>query len=212
MKRIFCFLIIFCFFVCNFSYSQSPDDKIQEHYRLGKEYSAQGEYLKANEEFKLAEELLKDLKPLSKDKNVSKKSVSKTKVLSKKQEKLSRELNTMLKKAYELAKSGNSQLAMTLYLKALRLAPNNADIHHNLASFYLQKRDYWEAVQELQYVVKINREDADAHYNLGILYEIYLNDSSGAVRYYEKYLALKPLASDKLLVLSWIESLKKNKK
>lgn len=207
MKKVAYFLIIFCFSVCGFSLAEDSQDKAQEHYRRGKEYSSQGDYLKANEEFKMAEELLKNFKVSS-----PKQELSRKEILIKRQEKFNAEVNLTLAKAYKMAKFGKNQQAMTLYLKTLKFVSDNSDIHYNLASFYIKQLNYWEATQELKYVIKINREDADAYYNLGILYEIYLNDINEAMKCYDKYLELKPDALDQLLVCSWIESLKKNKK
>jgi tetratricopeptide (TPR) repeat protein len=50
--------------------------------------------------------------------------------------------------------------------------------------------------------------NADAHYNLGLLYKDVKQDPDKAIMHLSKYLELKPDAEDKEEVQGWIEKLK----
>ena len=110
---------------------------------------------------------------------------------------------------FRSAYTGNSLPTIKTYLKLLRLYPDNADIHYNLAILYLKTVDYWDASRELMQAVRINPRDEDAWYNLAILYEIFLSNKKLAISSYRKYLKLDPKAKDRGLVKGWIRLLEK---
>ena len=173
----------------------------ESHYKKGKEYFLKGDYYKANEEFKKAQGLLAKNK---KGKNAKKhyvenKSHSKVKSHSK--------IENIAKRAKEAVSRGNDNDAIKYYLELLAFMPDNPDVHYNLGVEYLRKRDYFNATQEFMQVLKLNPKDANACYNLGILYEVFLNDKRMANVYYKKYLAMSRDAPDKKMVRGWIDSL-----
>ena len=53
--------------------------------------------------------------------------------------------------------------------------------------------------------MKLNPDNPDAHYNLGLLYENHQKDPIKACLHYRKYLELKPQAEDKEEVENWIK-------
>lgn len=79
--------------------------------------------------------------------------------------------------------------------------------HYNLAVSYTQAKLYDEAVEAYEKSLTFNPDNADAHYNLGLLYAGYKNDPDKAVLHYRKYLELRPDASDKDDVLALIDKL-----
>ncbi|MBI5150687.1 MAG: tetratricopeptide repeat protein, partial [Candidatus Omnitrophica bacterium] len=78
------------------------------------------------------------------------------------------------------------------------------DMHFNLAVAY-DKTGMYEA-EEGEYLecLKIDPNDANVHYNLGILYDDKLNDNVKAVRHYRRYLDFFPAGEDAEQVKQWI--------
>lgn len=89
-----------------------------------------------------------------------------------------------------------SELAKALKQKETLLR-DSALLHYNLGTFFFKARDYKKAVEEFRRSLELNPLLADAYYNLGIIYDDYLNDNAAAVLYYKKYLELTPNAADK---------------
>ena len=80
--------------------------------------------------------------------------------------------------------------------------------HYNLAVSYAQAKLYDEAIASYEKSLTFNPDNADAHYNLGVLYADFKSDSEKAISNYRKYLELKPDANDKEEVLRLMEKLK----
>jgi tetratricopeptide (TPR) repeat protein len=80
--------------------------------------------------------------------------------------------------------------------------------HYNLAVSYAQAKLYDEAIASYEKSLTFNPDNADAHYNLGVLYADFKSDSEKAISHYRKYLELKPDANDKEEVLRLMEKLK----
>lgn len=80
--------------------------------------------------------------------------------------------------------------------------------HYNLAVSYAQAGLYDEAAEAYEKSLTFNPDNADAHYNLGLLYKDVKSDPDNAVLHFRKYLELKPDAEDKEEVLGFIDKLK----
>ena len=206
MKIFYYFLIIFCFFSF-LVYADEPDsfegtvEKAQQHYLKGKELSLNGEYIKANEEFKKAEKLIDSALPHDLS-GLPDSSIRKSLA----------EENNFSRKARNMAGNDRVKEAIAIYLEELKAQPANTDIRYNLAILYLRLAEYSKAAQEFAQVIKINPKDEEAHYNLGILYEVYLSDNTSAIHHYKEYIRLDKRAKDRKIVESWIEALGKKKK
>ena len=81
-------------------------------------------------------------------------------------------------------------------------------MHFNAGVLFDQGRMYREAEEEYLKCVALAPEDADAHYNLGILYDDKLPAPAKAVMHYERFLALRPAGEDAIQVREWVEGLK----
>jgi len=68
--------------------------------------------------------------------------------------------------------------------------------HYNLGVAYAQAKLYSEAIEEYEKSIESNPDNADAYYNLGVLYETVEADTEKAIENYEKYLALNPAPED----------------
>jgi tetratricopeptide (TPR) repeat protein len=97
-------------------------------------------------------------------------------------EKLAKE-RTILEEEFKLAES-NLQNERGLY-------------HYNLGVAYIQAGFYGEAIEAYEKALFYNPGIAEAHFNLGLLYNKYQQDSDKAIVHYRKYLELNPEAEDK---------------
>lgn len=79
---------------------------------------------------------------------------------------------------------------------------------YNLAVAYVKAGFYDEAINACEESLKIDKNNADAHYNLGLLYRDVKRDSAKAAAHLRSYLELKPNADDKEEVEEWLEKLK----
>ena len=79
--------------------------------------------------------------------------------------------------------------------------------HYNLAVAYTQAKLYDEAIEAYKRALDFDSNNADAHYNLGLLYEKSKSDPYTAVFHYGKYIELKPGADDREDVELWIKKL-----
>ncbi len=68
---------------------------------------------------------------------------------------------------------------------------------YNLGIVYAQTQRYDEAIEAYQNSLELDPKNADAHYNLGLLYERVKSQSERAAWHYRRYLELKPQAEDR---------------
>ena len=78
---------------------------------------------------------------------------------------------------------------------------------YNMGVAFIKAKLYAEAKDALDASLSINPYNADAHYNLGILFEHLSNDPLKAVLHYRKYLELNPEGKDREEVQTWITRL-----
>ncbi|MFA6357509.1 MAG: tetratricopeptide repeat protein [Candidatus Omnitrophota bacterium] len=77
--------------------------------------------------------------------------------------------------------------------------------YYNLAIIYENVGRYKEAAQEYEKILELTPDDADIHYNLGILYDDYLQKNEKAIAHYRRYLELCPDAKDAVNVREWMD-------
>jgi len=87
------------------------------------------------------------------------------------------------------------------------LAKEKGAYYYNLAVAYSHAKFYDKAIEAYQQSITYSPNNADAYYNLGLLYENVLSDSRKAIKNYKKYLELNPKAQDKSEVEERIEQL-----
>lgn len=105
------------------------------------------------------------------------------------------------------AVSGKERDILLKKIKKLEslLTKERSYYHYNLGVSYTKSELYDEAIKEYKAALKLNPNDPDTNYNLGILYDKYKNNPDTAAIYYKKYLQLNPKAVDKEEVESWIK-------
>ncbi len=113
----------------------------------------------------------------------------------------------------DLKKSGNyvqtaekAQQGLLLLQKHIR--QERAVYNYNLGVAYTGAGYYDEAIEAYLRSLELNPSNADAHYNLAVVYDTVRQDPEKAVEHYKKYLELKPGASDSGDIREAIERLK----
>jgi tetratricopeptide (TPR) repeat protein len=129
-------------------------------------------------------------------------------VLNKRLEELEKEIDTQKEEFQEKGIEKVKQLEDEVSSLENTLNQERAIFNYNLAVAYTQAGLYDEAVESYEKSLKIDSKNADAHYNLGLLYKDVKNDAVKACEHLSSYLELKPDAEDKEEVKEWIENLK----
>ncbi len=92
------------------------------------------------------------------------------------------------------------------------IARNNKDAvaHNHLGILQRQKGQFNEARTHYQRALSIDSDYASAHLNLGILFDIYLQDLKQALRHYQKYQGL--VSEEDTQVAGWIVDIQRRLK
>ena len=122
------------------------------------------------------------------------------------------EIHNMLGVVYR--RRGMLDKAIAEYMKAIALTESSAstalgqtgsaEVYYNLAIAHREHGDFRKAEAAYLKSVKLNPNFAAAYYNLGVLYDLYLNQPSDAVRCYREY---ERLAGQNQTVDVWIADL-----
>lgn len=99
-------------------------------------------------------------------------------------------------------------LEKKMYAVQKTLKKERALYHYNLGVAYSQAKLYDEALDAYEKSVGFNPDNADAQYNLALLYETVQADPVKAVAHYRRYLELKPDSEDRDEVEGRINRLK----
>ncbi len=99
-------------------------------------------------------------------------------------------------------------LEIRLSMLEVTLKKERALFHYNLAVAYTKSKLYNDAIESYERSLALDPNNADADYNLGLLYSDVKNDPKKAIAHYKKYLELKPDAQDRDEVQGWIDQLR----
>jgi tetratricopeptide (TPR) repeat protein len=83
-----------------------------------------------------------------------------------------------------------AELAEQAFAQALARDADDAIAHNHLGILKRRKGQFQDALLEYQRAIEIDVEYARAHLNLGILFDLYLQDLEKALQQYRKYLDL----------------------
>ena len=169
----------------------------EEYYNQGQELYKKGDYIGANQAFKQAESIIDKA-----DRADSLLNLTVVAAQSPAAPPPAKSLAIQAKEAYLAARFAD---AINLYRQVLGFAPNDNNVKYNLAMACLNNDDYGSAVELLREIIKNNPQDADACYNLGVIYESYLPDYDQALVYYRQYLRCAPSKVDAGKVKEWIK-------
>lgn len=103
-------------------------------------------------------------------------------------------------------KEGNEEQALAYFSRALESNPGNVEALLLLALKDQEDGNFWDAEAKLLKAVKVKPDFEAAHYNLGVLYELYLQETEKAIGHYQRYVALNR-GEDVDTVVRWIRLL-----
>ena len=101
-------------------------------------------------------------------------------------------------------------LAEQAFKQAIARDDKDAVAHNHLGILQRQKGQFKEAMNRYQRAIQIDSSYASAHLNLGILFDIYLQDLDLALRHYQKYQSL--IGKEDTQVAGWIVDIKRRLK
>jgi tetratricopeptide (TPR) repeat protein len=94
--------------------------------------------------------------------------------------------------------------AMRLLSEALKINPNFIDALLQQALIFQDRGEFTKAEDLLRRAEAINPDHPLVNYNLGVLYELYLQDYPLAIKYYKRYVSISAQADDVETVQRWI--------
>lgn len=77
------------------------------------------------------------------------------------------------------------------------MVTETAKLHYNLGNFYFRNKDYKNAAAEYKKSIFYQPDAPDAHFNLAMVSDDYLNDRPTAIAHYKRYLELRRYAVDR---------------
>lgn len=96
----------------------------------------------------------------------------------------------MLGKSFE--KESNDKLALPYMQRAAELAPDDLQIRLSYGILLCKLEIFDTAKKELEYVIERDEKNADAHYNLGVLYAVSTDKTEKALHHLEQAFTLEP--------------------
>ncbi len=107
-------------------------------------------------------------------------------------------------------RSGRLADAERVVAQAIKQNPNNATYYNLLGIVDRTAGKFAEARKAYDAALLIDANYAYAHLNIGILYDLYLNDTNKALQHYQRYQALTPKEDPQ--VAKWIADLQQRMK
>lgn len=105
------------------------------------------------------------------------------------------------------SRAGNTADGIALLENAVVICTNCAPAWNQLGILLRRQGQFAEAEKAYQQALNLNPDYALAHYNLGVLYDLYQQQPAFAVQHYERYVALR--SDDTALVDKWITDLRR---
>ena len=84
--------------------------------------------------------------------------------------------------------------ARALLQRALVVEPSNIDVLQRLSMCLINQGKYAEAAGHYEMILALDEKNAQAHYNLGILYKRFLKDKDKAKKHFQAVLDLKDVS------------------
>ena len=103
------------------------------------------------------------------------------------------------------ARTGRSAQAYEALRQAIRLNPDRAVYYNELGMVSRREGKFDEARRCYAKALDLDPDYAYAHLNIGILYDLYLQDTAKAMQHYQRYRELTP--SEERTVAKWIADL-----
>jgi Flp pilus assembly protein TadD len=103
-----------------------------------------------------------------------------------------------------------AELAEQAFQQAIARNPDDAVAHNHLGIIQRQQGRFQDALLEYRRAIEIDSRYARAHLNLGILFDLYLQDLEKALQQYRKYLDLT--SEENAQVAGWIVDIERRLK
>jgi tetratricopeptide (TPR) repeat protein len=103
-------------------------------------------------------------------------------------------------------KKKNYELSLELVNKALLRNPEQAQAYQLRGQIFLTKRKIHDAQKDYLKSIELKPDYIIAHYNLALLYDIYLQEIASAIKHYETYLSLSKKPDE--ATREWVNHLK----
>ena len=103
--------------------------------------------------------------------------------------------------------TGQDEAAAEALQRALKLNPLSPAAWHQQAILYRNQGDFHAALEAYNKAIELDQGYALAHRNIGILYDLYLQQPGPALQHYRKYLSL--IDSEDIMVSRWITDLER---
>ncbi len=103
-----------------------------------------------------------------------------------------------------------ADLAEQAFQQAISRNSNDAVAHNHLGILKRRQGQFQDALTEYQRAIEIDAEYAGAHFNLGILFDLYLQDLEQALQQYRTYLELS--SEPNTQVAGWIVDIERRLK
>lgn len=91
-----------------------------------------------------------------------------------------------------LERAGNGKLALPYLQRAAELAPDDMEIRLSYGILLAQLELFAPAQEQFEAILANNEDNADAHYNLGMLYAVSTNDRQAALQHLERAFTIEP--------------------
>jgi len=108
------------------------------------------------------------------------------------------------------ARTGRSEQAVESLQQAIRLNPDRAVYYNELGMVSRREGRFDEARRNYAKALDLDPNYAHAHLNIGILYDLYLQDTGKAMKHYERYRELTP--GEAGTVAKWIADLQQRER
>ncbi|WP_086931396.1 tetratricopeptide repeat protein [Agarilytica rhodophyticola] len=102
-------------------------------------------------------------------------------------------------------KQGNIKEAEQICQQALSKGAKIEELYNLLGLISVENKKFQDAENYYRKALSLNKNYADAHHNLALLYDVYYQDINNAYQHYAKYLSLAPEDEE---VKQWLEQLK----
>jgi len=107
--------------------------------------------------------------------------------------------------AYELA--GQNSMAVKSYIKIIETHPDNLSAYNALGSLYIKLKFFTKAIKTFSKLLKISREYSRGYLGIAIAYDK-MGNSSASLRYYKKYIGMKPNCGNLPYIIDRIKEIK----
>lgn len=91
-----------------------------------------------------------------------------------------------------LERSDNTKLALPYLQRAAELSPDDLEIRLSYGILLANMELFNEAGEEFRFIIEQDKENADAHYNLGFLYAVSTEQKEDALLHLEKAFTINP--------------------